>query len=71
MKDTLLILVVGIALAFGAFSMGQRFEKENVKNQITVEIAIQGNTNEKVSKLDAHGLCAVVGGSLSDEGECK
>lgn len=71
MKEFLLIALAGMALTFAAFSLGQRYQKEVTKNKITIEIETRGKVDEKINALDAVGLCASLGGRLSDDGQCQ
>lgn len=71
MRDSLITLVVGAALMFAAFYVGQKYERAAVKEAVNKEITTQGKTDAKVLKYDAAALCAALGGRLSYNGECK
>lgn len=75
MKDILITLACCLALLVAAFYAGQRYEKsttaEAAAKAVAREAKTQGQNDAKANSLGDAARCAVLGGRLQPDGECR
>lgn len=72
MKSTIITLIIGAVIVVIAYWAGGRNTSQEYKNNLQKEIIQQDKNSAKVDKYSAEDMCnRVLGGKLSESGECE
>lgn len=75
MRKAIILLLIGGGMIAASYKVGEHNGllegAEASRAALAEEIKRQGVTDEKISKMGDAAMCRVIGGRLSDSGECE
>ncbi|MCF8861598.1 hypothetical protein KIP58_21660 [Xanthomonas campestris pv. campestris] len=72
MKLYIIIALIGAVIFMAAIEYGKHLSTRDAAINAQKQVIIQGKTNDKISNYSDNDFCTtVLGGQLSESGECK